>query len=106
MRIDVCLLNPDVVEKLAVKHNVETWEVEEVFDEAFEEEPLIRFREKGRRNGEHLYTALGRTSAGRYLIIYFIYKPVSNDYPFSEAFIVSARNMEKKERKEYERHQD
>ena len=77
MRIDVYLWNPDIVDKLAVKHNVETWEVEEVFEEAFEEEPLIRFREKGRRDGEHLYSALGQTSAGRYLIVYFIYKPPS-----------------------------
>lgn len=106
MRIDVYLWNPDIIEKLAVKHNVETWEVEEVFEEAFEEQSLIRFREKGRREGEHLYTALGRTSAARYLIIYFIYKPPSKEYPFTEAFIVSARDMEKKERREYERYQN
>ena len=114
MRIDVYLWNPDVIDKLAVKHNVETWEVEEVFEEVFEEafeetfeeKPLIRFREQGRRDGEHLYSALGQTSAGRYLIVYFIYKPPSQEYPFSEAFIVSARDMEKKERREYERHQN
>ena len=36
MRIDVYLWNPDIADKLAVKHNVETWEVEEMFEGAFE----------------------------------------------------------------------
>ncbi len=102
MKIDEFLWNWDVIDKLLVKHNVETWEVEEVFDD----EPFIRFREKGRRSGEHLYSALGRTSAGRYLAVYFIYKPPSQEFPYSEAFIVSARDMVNKERKDYERHQN
>ncbi|MGI4791788.1 MAG: BrnT family toxin [Janthinobacterium lividum] len=102
MRIDEFLWNWDVVDKLAFKHGIETWEVEEVLDS----DPFIRFREKGRRDGEHLYSALGQTGAGRYLIVFFIYKPPSTEYPFSEAFIVSARDMERKERKEYERHQN
>ena len=43
--------------------------------------------------GEDLYAALGRTESGRYLIVFFIYKLSG------EAFILSARDMDDKERK-------
>lgn len=44
---------------------------------------------------EDMYTALGQTSAGRYLIIFFIHKLNQN------ALIVTARDMNKGERKYY-----
>jgi hypothetical protein len=45
-----------VIDKLASKHHVETHEVEEVFAQ----NPKYRFVEKGDREGEHVYMALGR----------------------------------------------
>jgi len=99
MEIEDFLWNEEVVDKLAVKHGVETWEVEEVFDNG----PHIRFRQRGRRAGEDLYAALGQTDAGRYLIVFFIHKPAQAGRPLSQAFIVSARDMADKERKQYER---
>lgn len=47
--------------------------------------------------GEDVYIGLGRSDAGRYLAILFIYK-VSR-----EALIVSARDMAAKERRQYGR---
>ena len=68
-------------------------EVEEVLDN----EPKIRFMEKGVRKGEDVYLALGQTDAGRYLAVMFIYKKTK------EALILSARNMANKERRKYEK---
>jgi len=42
-----------------------------------------------------VYLALGRTDAGRYLAVLFIYKQTR------EALIMSARDMAHKERKQY-----
>ena len=55
----------------------------------------FRFIETGDIGGEDLYAALGRTDAGRYLIIYFVYKATK------EALIVSAREMTRKEKRTY-----
>lgn len=44
-----------------------------------------------------MYTALGRTDSGRYLIVFFILKPSKR------ALIISAREMEPTERKRYAR---
>ena len=82
-----------VVDKLAFKHYVETDEVEEVFSD----KPKFRFVEKGEREGENVYMALGQTEAGRYLTVLFIYKLTR------EALILSARDMADKERKMYGR---
>ena len=83
----------NVVDKLAWKHSVTTEEVEEIFNRA----PRYRCIEAGDVDGEDLYTALGRTNAGRYLIVFFIHKATG------EALIVSARAMTKKERSVYAR---
>jgi len=80
-----------IVEKLAWKHNVLPSEVEEVLvgDSKF-------FRkEKGKVEGEHLYNALGKTEAGRFLSVFFIRK-LGN-----KALIITARDMNKSERKRY-----
>ena len=53
--------------------------------------------EKGDREGEDVYLALGQTEAGRYLAVLFIYKRTK------EALILSARDMAKKERRLYGR---
>lgn len=93
MKITQVIWLKNIILKLAVKHQVETYEVEE----AFENNPKIYFAEKGRQKGEDVYTALGQTDAGRYLMVLFIYKLTK------EALILSARDMADKERKRYGR---
>jgi hypothetical protein len=55
----------EVADKLISKHAVETGEVED----ALTGTPKIRFVEKGDREGENVYLALGQTDSGRYLAI-------------------------------------
>ena len=93
MNIEGIIWLRTVVDKLAFKHHVEIDEVEEVFGS----KPKFRFVEKGEREGENVYMALGQTDAGRYLIVLFIYKQTK------EALILSARDMAEKERKMYGR---
>jgi uncharacterized DUF497 family protein len=57
--------------------------------------PVIALLKEAMLKGRNLYTAMGQTRAGRYLIIYFIHKMTG------EALIVSARDMTKRERKLY-----
>lgn len=59
--------------------------------------PRYRFVESGYRQGEDVYAASGQTDAGQYLIVFFIHKSIN------AALIVSARDMDKKERNRYER---
>jgi uncharacterized DUF497 family protein len=91
MRIEEIVWLRDVVDKLSYKHGVETPEVEE----ALKRSPKIRFIEKGEREGEDVYMALGQTDAGRCLAILFIHKP------WGKALILSVRNMAPKERRKY-----
>ena len=53
--------------------------------------------EKLHRPGEDVYVALGRTDAGRYLAVFFVYRRDR------KALIISARGMTKAERRQYER---
>jgi uncharacterized DUF497 family protein len=57
------------VEKLERKHGVSVFEVEEVLSG----KPLVRRVAKGRTKNEHVYSALGQTFVGRYLIVFQIY---------------------------------
>lgn len=82
-----------IIEKIEQKHNVQQYEVREVFDES----PIFRYVEKGLQPNENIYAALGQTNSGRYLIIFFIYKVNKH------ALIVSARDMTRSERKKYEK---
>jgi uncharacterized protein len=93
MYIDDLIWLPDILEKLAVKHSVWQDEVEEIFFNR----PRYRFVESGYRSGEDVYSASGLTDAGRYLIVFFIHKSANT------ALILSARDMDKKERRHYER---
>ena len=88
MKINGIIWLRDVVDKIAYKHKVETYEVEETLSD----KPKFRFVEKGERKDENVYLALGKTDAGRYLSVLFIYKKTK------EALILSARDMAKKER--------
>jgi len=58
---------------------------------------MFRYVCKGHYKNENVYSTLGRTNAGRYLIIFFIYK-ITN-----EIIIVSARDMDNKEKKLYDK---
>lgn len=93
MYVDDLIWLPNVVEKLARKHNVRPEEVEEVFLNR----PRFRFHERGKVQGENLYVALGRTDGGRYLIVHFIFKSRSR------GLVISARDMDKAERRYYGR---
>jgi uncharacterized DUF497 family protein len=91
--IDDFIWLPDIIDKIAVKHSLTQNEVEDVFFDA----PRYYFVEKGTRRGEDLYAATGTTDAGRYLIVFFIHKRNN------AALIISARDMDRKERRRYER---
>ena len=93
MQIDEIIWQQQFVEKLAIKHGVEKTEVEEVLSNR----PLFRFVSKGNRAGEDVYSAMGQTDAGRYLIVFFIRK--SN----RRALVISARDMTRTERRNYGR---
>ena len=91
MKIEGVIWLRNIVDKLAFKHKVKTEEVEEVLSN----KPKFRFVEKGEQKGEDVYMALGQTDAGRYLTVLFIYKKTK------EALILSARNMARKEKRQY-----
>jgi len=93
MHIDDCIWLPDLIEMIYVKHHVTQDEVEEIFFNV----PPFRFVESGYREGEDVYSAYAQTDAGRYLIVFFIRKNGN------AALVVSARDMDKKERKRYEK---
>lgn len=92
MRVDRIIWIPDIVDKLAAKHGVSLTEVEEVLHA----QPHIRRMKRGHRPGEDVYAALGQTMAGRYLMVFFVYKQTR------EALVVSARDMDSGERRTYE----
>lgn len=82
------------VTKIETKHGVYRDEMRQVLLGR----PRIRRIGKGkRRKGEHLYAAYGQTEAGRYLVVFFIYKTGN------EALVISARDMDDKERKRHGR---
>jgi hypothetical protein len=93
MYIDDFVWLANIIDKLATKHHLTQDEVEEVFFGC----PLYRVVEAGLRRHEDVYAALGKTDAGRYVIVFFIHKPGHM------ALIVSARDMDDKERRLYDR---
>ncbi len=93
MHIDDFIWLPDIIEKLIVQHHVTQDEAEDVFFD----KPKYRFVELGHRPNEDVYSASGQSDAGRYLIVFFIYKSANT------ALILSARDMDEKERRRYER---
>jgi len=82
----------EIVEKIARKHHVSQEEIREVLRNSSH----FRFVEKGHRQGENVYAAMGQTNAGRYLIIFFVRKKTR------QALILSARDMTGSERRRYE----
>jgi len=91
MFIRQVLILKTFAEKLLHKHHVHEHEVEAVF----KNRPNYRRIENGDIEGEDLYGAYGKTYSGRYLSVFFIYK-FNHD-----AFVISARDMNKSERRQY-----
>jgi uncharacterized DUF497 family protein len=83
----------EIVEKIERKHHVNQDEIREILSSSSH----FRFVEKGHRRGENVYSALGQTSGGRYLIVFFVRKKTQ------QALIVSARDMTASERRRYEK---
>jgi uncharacterized DUF497 family protein len=83
----------EMVEKILVKHRITQDEVREVMRNSSH----FRFVEKGYRQGENLYSAVGQTDGGRYLIVFFVRKKTQ------QALIISARDMTRSERRNYEK---
>jgi uncharacterized protein len=93
MRIVDIVWLPQIIDKLSWKHGVEPEEVDQIlFGQS-------RFRkvQKGHIPGEDVYAGLGQTESGRYLIVFFVYKQTR------EALILSARDMDKSEKRQYGR---
>ena len=94
MQIDFIVCPEIIEEKLAKKHRVTVREARQ----ALLNNPRIRFAEKGYTEGEDVYAAFGQTFGGRFLSVFFVFKPESKT-----AIIISARDMSQKERKSYGR---
>lgn len=92
MRIDYIVCPGTIQDKLETKHQVTVQETRETLLSR----PRIRFAEKGHIEGEDVYVAFGQSFAGRYLAVFFVYKPRD-----ATAIIISARDMSAKERKSY-----
>jgi len=80
-----------VAEKIVSKHGVEPYEVEQVLSSR----PHLRYAERGEVPGEDVYAAYGRTLAGRYLAVHFIYKRNR------DTLVLSARDMTAADRRLY-----
>jgi uncharacterized DUF497 family protein len=88
--LDIILID-DVLDKIIWKHNISELELRQVINN----QPNIRFMEKGKVKGENLYVALGKTDAGRYVSVFFIMKKNK------KALVVTARDMTERERRKY-----
>ncbi len=94
MQIENIVCSERTEAKLESKHHVTLREARQILFS----DPRIRFAEKGHTAGDNVYAAFGQTLGGRYLSIFFIYKPARKT-----AVIISARDMSDKERKAYGR---
>ena len=94
MNIDYIVCPEKIEDKIESKHHVTVFEARQ----ELLKKPRIRFAEKGYTEGNDVYGAFGQTFAGRYLAVFFVYKPETKT-----AIIISARDMSKKERRAYER---
>ena len=92
MDIEKIVIPVEIENKIESKHNVRVNEIRQ----ALINEPRIRFAEKGNVKGNDVYVAFGQTFGGRYLSVFFVYKPENNT-----SIIINARDMSKKERKAY-----
>ena len=91
MKFEDIIWLDEVIEKLAQKHAVAPDEVEEALASA----SRARFVQRGDWEGEDLYAAMGRTDAGRYLIVYYVRRRLGH------ALVISARDMTEREKRAY-----
>ena len=80
-----------LLDKIESKHGVSVDEICQVF----ENDPLYRLRERGRFQGEDMYSASGQTDAGTYLVVFFIWKKNGDVLP------VTAYQMSDKMKRSY-----
>lgn len=92
IKINEIIWRGSFVEKIESKHHMTTSQVEEILRG---KKKVYRIA-KGNVKGEDVYLALGKTSAGRCLSVFFILKKNRNALP------ISARDMDSKERRRYE----
>lgn len=93
MKITGIIWLRSVIDKLEQKHQLDQLEVEEIFYG----QPRFRRIARGDVAGEDLYSAMGQTDTGRYLVVFFVYKRSR------EALVISARDMSRKERRRYDK---
>lgn len=79
------------IDKNLIKHNVENWECEQVFFNT----PLLVLDDPTHSLSEKRWAAFGKTDAGRLLVV--VYTKRGNLLR-----VISAREMNRKERKYYE----
>ncbi len=94
MRIDYIVCPDSIADKIASKHHMTVREARQVLLS----KPRIRFAEKGHIANNDVYAAFGQTFSGRYVVVFFVYKPNT-----TTAIIISARDMSTKERRAYGR---
>lgn len=94
MQIDYIICPQNIEDKIESEHEVTVQEARQVLLGKHR----IRFAEKGHTKGEDVYGAFGQAYGGRYLSVFFVYKPATKT-----AIIISARDMSDKERKSYGR---
>ena len=78
------------IDKNLIKHNVENWECEQVFFNR----PLLVLDDTRHSVSEKRWAAFGKTDAGRFLVVMFTKRG-------NLIRIISARDMNKRERKFY-----
>lgn len=81
----------NIVVKIQKKHNVTLTEVEEFF----QNKPKFRRGPQGNHIKENIYYGFGRSNANRLLFVVFVFKKNN------EALILSARDMDNKEKSVY-----
>ena len=79
------------LDKNLIKHKVENWECEQIFFNA----PLLVLEDQRHSRAEKRWAAFGRTDAGRLLVVIFTRRG-------DLLRVISARDMNKKEREFYE----
>lgn len=94
MRITDIVWKNRYVDKLITKHDVSVDEAEDILLYT----PVVRKVARGRVRGENVYSAMGQTRGGRYLIVFLIGKAHSTALP------ISARDMDESERRYYDKH--
>ena len=92
MIINDIIWKQQFVEKISLKHQFSIDEVEEVLIS----HPFICKVSRGHIDHENIYAAYAQIHNGRYLIVFFINKKGNRALP------ISARDMDKKERRYYE----